>query len=99
MTRSRVASLAFALGLLAVALLRAYWKHEDLLLALKLASGPMVFGLVMIWFPERMGEHVSSPWYLGQNRIDEPSPPLMVSIVGWIMLVLMPLIIFLMAWR
>lgn len=99
MTRSRVYSLAFAWGLLVAALLRAHWENQDLLLALKLASVPMVFGLIMIWFPEKLGEHVSSPWYLGQNRIDEPSPPVMVSIVGWCVLVLMPLIIFLMAKR
>lgn len=99
MTRSRAFSLAFALGLLAAALLRAHWENGDLLLALKLASAPMIFGLIMIWFPERLGEHVSSPWYMGQNRIDEPTPPIMVSIVGWMMLVLMPLILFLMARR
>ncbi|MDK2126678.1 hypothetical protein [Parachitinimonas caeni] len=44
----------------------------------------MALALAAIWIPEQLGQLSG----LAGRRLDKPSPPVLVAILGWIMLIL-----------
>lgn len=67
----------------------AYWQRGQRDAALVIAM--CVFPLLLIWFPTALGDHVG----FGPSRMatTKTSPGVMVSFMGWILL-LLPLIIY-----
>lgn len=47
----------------------------------------MLFPLSLIWFPDHWGEHVA-------GRITKETPPLIVALGGWILLIGLPAVLF-----
>lgn len=41
--------------------------------------------LVFIWFPEQVDEYTFGVWRYG-NQVNSHSPPVMIAIVGWVIL-------------
>lgn len=56
----------------------------------------LLFPLALIWFPERIGG--AKGYMIHYQWIDEKSPPILVTIMGWFLLVGVPLIVYL-RWR
>ena len=54
----------------------------------------LVLPMACIWFPEPIGDFVGSA---GQGFIDRPTPEVLVSIAGWVLL-LMPLLVLALMW-
>jgi hypothetical protein len=50
--------------------------------------------IILIWFPEQVDDYTFGLWYKG-NRIDSHTPPLMIAIFGWALLLLEASAIFL----
>ena len=42
--------------------------------------------LVFIWFPEEVDEYTFGTWHEGY-RIDSHTPPLLIAIAGWVILI------------
>jgi len=57
----------------------------------------MVLPMMAIWFGDEMG--YSTGHWLGGYYIDEPTPGIMVKIVGWILLCLTPAAVHVFKWR
>jgi hypothetical protein len=53
--------------------------------------------IVLIWFPEQVDEYTFETWYKG-NRIDSHTPPLMIALFGWILLLLEASVVFAPKW-
>lgn len=53
--------------------------------------------IILIWFPEQVDEYTFGLWDQG-NRIDSHTPPLMIAIFGWFILLLEASIIFYPSW-
>jgi uncharacterized membrane protein YoaT (DUF817 family) len=47
----------------------------------------VVPSLLFIWFPEQVDEYTFGAWRDGY-RIDAHTPPVMIAVVGWILLLL-----------
>jgi len=50
----------------------------------------LLLGLLCIWFGDELGGMVGG--YLGHGRITSPTPGVVVRFVGWLLLVLLPII-------
>jgi hypothetical protein len=48
--------------------------------------------VVLIWFPDELG--AARGWGGGGVRVDEDTPAIFVSIMGWLLLVGMPFIFY-----
>jgi len=73
----------------AVVLLRI-WPNKDALVRIAIA---MVVPLLLIWFPEQIDDYTFGSWYKG-NRIGVHTPPLLIAMFGWVILLLEASIIF-----
>lgn len=82
-TRSRVTSGCTVLAYVIVAL--AFRGPET---ALRLLAACLVL-LLFIWFPEYMGRYYRGIWIAFPRKITEPSPPFMIFILGWGLLLLL----------
>jgi len=51
--------------------------------------------VALIWFPEQIGAMTG---YLGRGVVDMESPPILVTIMGWVFLVGIPVFRLLMLW-
>jgi hypothetical protein len=49
--------------------------------------------LALIWFPHRIGP--ASGYTVNRQYVDQPTPPVLISLAGWFFLVGLPLIYFL----
>jgi len=76
--------------ILAVVLLYRMWPNRDGLVSIALA---MAAPLALIWFPGQIDEYTFGTWDKG-NRIDKHTPPLMIVIFGWVILLLEASIVF-----
>jgi hypothetical protein len=47
----------------------------------------VVPSLVFIWFPEQVDEYTFGFWQSGY-RIDSHTPPIMIAVVGWVLLLI-----------
>lgn len=77
----RISSRTVALLLSGFALYR--WRPHDSSMAYFLFA--LLVALVLIWFPEKIDEYTFGTWTKG-NRIDVHTPPLMIAIFGWMLL-------------
>ncbi len=50
----------------------------------------ILLGLVLIWFPERLG---SATGFIGHGNVDLETPPFLVAAMGWFVLVGLPVLI------
>jgi hypothetical protein len=85
-----LASRSLTLVLTAATLLRIWPNSLFLLLA-------VIPPIILIWFPEQVDEFTFGLWDRG-NRIDSHTPPLMISIFGWVILLLEASIVFYPRW-
>jgi hypothetical protein len=53
--------------------------------------------IVLIWFPEQVDDYTFGMWDKG-NRIDVHTPPLMIAIFGWALLLLEASVVFYPPW-
>lgn len=58
-------------------------------------SAILLIPLALIWFPDELGSVLG---YVGGGNINTETPPILVSIMGWFLLVGMPLILYFI-WR
>jgi hypothetical protein len=87
LTISRALSLLVAGGYVAVT--AAYLPPANLLRLCYL-----IFPLVLIWFPEELGSFTG---YVGRGGwIDKETPPILVSIMGWLLLLGLPVLMYFM---
>jgi hypothetical protein len=82
---SRAASLIVAAGYLVFAVQNA----TPTVSALVMFCLALLFPLALIWFPEQIG---GLSWW-GTIPITQDSPPFLVSTIGWVFLVGLPLLI------
>ena len=53
----------------------------------------LLFPLALIWFPDQIGE--ATGYFAGHlMRVDTPTPPILISIMGWLFLVGLPVLIY-----
>jgi hypothetical protein len=80
--------------IVAVASLYRVWPNATALLRVVLI---MAVPIVLIWFPEQIDEYTFGTWDRG-NRIDTHTPPAMIALFGWVILLLEASIIFNPTW-
>ena len=80
--------------IVAVAALYHVWPNAAALLRVVLI---MALPIILIWFPEQIDEHTFGSWDRG-NRIDTHTPPAMIAMFGWVILLLEASIIFDPSW-
>jgi hypothetical protein len=78
----------------AIAMLLRMWPDKNGLLSIAIA---VVAPLVLIWFPEQIDEYTFGTWDKG-NRIDRHTPPVMIVMFGWVILLLEASIVFYPHW-
>src|SRR5271165_3857175 len=74
----------------AVAALYRVWPNPSALLRVALIMAPP---MVLIWFPEQIDEYTFGTWHRGY-RIDAHTPPAMIAMFGWVILLFEASIIF-----
>ena len=53
----------------------------------------LLFPLALIWFPDQIGE--ATGYFAGHMmRVDTPTPPILISIMGWLFLVGFPVLAY-----
>jgi hypothetical protein len=83
-TFTKILSLVIAAGYVLAAIAYAGWGAIQLGVALLLP-------LALIWFPEEIGSFTG---YVGRGgMIDQETPPILVSVMGWFFLIGLPLIL------
>jgi hypothetical protein len=83
-TVGKIAALVITLAYAIVAFI-----HENsLTIALMVLAGA-ILPLALIWFPEILGGFTG--W--GSAPVDRPSPPLLVLVMGWFLLLGLPLLL------
>lgn len=55
----------------------------------------LLIPLALIWFPDELGSLLGS---VGGGNINTETPPILVSVIGWFLLVGMPLVLYFI-WR
>jgi hypothetical protein len=91
-TRSKVLGLIIALSYLATAIAMAGWDAEGVAIMSLCLSVPVAF----IWFPDEIGAFTDIVARGGWGRINTETPPFMISLSGWLFLVVVfPLIAYL----
>jgi hypothetical protein len=53
--------------------------------------------ITLIWFAERVDEYTFGTWSRG-NRIDSHTPPVLIEMFGWVILLLEASIVFYPTW-
>jgi len=76
--------------IVAVVVLYRMWPNRDGLLSIAIA---MAAPLLLIWFPDTIDEYTFGSWDKG-NRIDRHTPPVMIAMFGWVILLLEASIVF-----
>jgi hypothetical protein len=88
-TIGRILSLLIAIGYATCMIIGAHGFTEDVF------KGCMVllFPLALIWFPEQIGD--ATGYFAGHMmRVDAPTPPVLISIMGWLFLVGLPVLFY-----
>ena len=53
----------------------------------------LIFPLALIWFPDQIGD--ATGYFAGHMmKVDTPTPPVLISIMGWFFLVGLPVLLF-----
>ena len=76
--------------ILAIVVLYRMWPNKDGLVSIAMA---MAAPLVLIWFPEQIDEYTFGTWDKG-NRINVHTPPVMIAMFGWVILLLEASVVF-----
>ncbi len=87
-TKSRIASLLITGAYVTV----GYIFRGSLPYYISYVLVPMAWGLACIWFGDRLGE-MGGPTLCG--AMIRPSPPVLVRFVGWLLLVVLPVLVYL----
>ena len=54
----------------------------------------LLFPLALIWFPEQIGD--ATGYFVGHMMyVDKSTPPILITIIGWLFLIGLPVIVFL----
>lgn len=88
LTRSRIASLCIA-GFYVLGMIAHQQGITEAVVKGRLA---LLLPLALIWFPEQLGNYRGYAGYA--RRIDQPSPPILVTALGWFILIVMPGVLF-----
>lgn len=88
-TAWKILSLVISAGYILASM---FFVHERAYVAIKL-SLELLLPLAFIWFPEQFGNYVG---YFGDgNYIDQRTPAIIVSAMGWFFLIGFPLLLYL----
>ncbi len=82
-TRGKILALTVALAYLALATAAWGWDAKGIAAMCLVLSGP----LVLIWFPDEIGDATK---LASRIRIESPTPPVVISLMGWFFLVGLP---------
>ncbi len=66
------------------------------------AAGCLCFPLELIWNPVAMGRRAGywiGSGFLSPSYVDQPTPPVLIGLMGWFFLIGLPLIMYLTAWK
>lgn len=87
-TKSRIAALIVAVVWLAPAMV----QQGALTVAVGKLALVLLLPLALIWFPEELGSFTG---YIGRGRrIDTETPPVLISLLGWLLLLGIPLLAY-----
>jgi hypothetical protein len=85
----KILSLLIAIGYLVCAIIA---DHGFTLNVLKCFAA-LLLPLALIWFPDQIGDAIG--YFAGHMmRVDAPTPPVLISIMGWLFLVGLPLLFY-----
>ena len=79
-TRGKILALVVALAYVALAVALGGWDTKGVGALCLTLLGP----LVLIWFPDEIGDFTR---LASRIRIETPTPPIVISLVGWLFLV------------
>lgn len=85
----KILSLLVAIGYLVCAIIGEHGFTVDVFKC----SIVLLLPLALIWFPDQMGDATG---YLAGHmmRVDTPTPPILISIMGWLFLVGLPVLFY-----
>jgi hypothetical protein len=84
---SRILSLLVAIGYVVAAVIDAGGATAEMLLGCLVLLLP----LALIWFPEEIGDATG---FVGRGHVDAETPAVLVSIMGWFLLVGLPVVVY-----
>ena len=85
----RILSLLIAIGYLVCAIIGEHGFTVNVLKCFLVLLLP----LALIWFPEQIGD--ATGYFAGHMmRVDTPTPPILISIMGWLFLVGLPVLFY-----
>jgi hypothetical protein len=85
---SKIAALLIAIGYVVAAIIDQHELNRNVL-AVALST---LLPLALIWFSEELGSYIG---YAGRGGdIDTETPPMMVSFMGWLLLVGLPMFLY-----
>ena len=88
-TISKILGLVIALGYAVCMIVAAHGFTVDVCKG----CAALLLPLALIWFPDEIGDATG---YLAGNfmRVDTPTPPILISIMGWLFLVGLPVLLY-----
>jgi hypothetical protein len=93
-TRSKIFALVIALGYVTAAIAMSAWDAKGVGGVCLVSIVP----LALIWFPDEISAYCSPDIRFGIEGFNSPTPPVMVSVVGWLGLVgFVPLLAYLLS--
>lgn len=88
-TIGRILSLLIAIGYATCVIIGAHGFTADVFKC----CIALLFPLALIWFPEQIGG--ATGYFAGHMmRVDTPTPPILISIMGWLFLVGLPILFY-----
>jgi hypothetical protein len=91
LTLSRILSLVIALGyavILVISVVKNTTSTPEAVVRSFIGCAVILIPVALIWFPEQIG---SATGFIGHGEVTTETPPVMVSIMGWLFLVGLPL--------
>jgi len=85
-TPGKIASVIIAAAWFAVVVAGAGWTWGWRL------SLALMLPLALIWFPEKIGG--ATGYIIHYQRVDEKTPPILITVMGWFFLVGLPLVLY-----
>lgn len=91
-TIGKIIALVIAIAYLAIGITAEYLDTGHVSFAVLVLAAALMFPLALIWFPDELGDFTG---YVGRGgMIDNPTPAVLVSLMGWFFLVGMPVLIY-----
>lgn len=91
-TIGKILALLIAIAYLVIGIISEYLSEGYVGFEVLVVAAALVFPLALIWFPDEMGSFTG---YVGRGGwIDNETPAVVVSLMGWFFLVGMPVLVY-----